>query len=827
MAILPSVRVRSLGPVVLLLASALGGGAQTPLDLLSRPDKTELADGFGDVSATGSAFGLPWMWWWHRISAGWGSVRPKIAQLTVFDEQDGSTFALEGGQRTWSPNHLHQEIEIKGLRFTEDKFLDHDSLVATLRVSNGSRSQRRLRLYFLGKTEGRCRIRYDRDRNSLLLIETKDYGKLYLAGPIVLHQSIGITKPIAGWAVGNFDGDVEKYFGRDIGFGALINDANLRKYLPVYEGTGFYYLFQVNLDLAPGTTSDLTLSNAFSTEEALGVERQKALLASPADLLAARQRAESEYFSDGVPQLATPDEKVNRLWYYLWYVLRSNRVHKGVAVTADFNVPTKFGYWGCYVWDTAFHIVGQTFLKDKEIAKDSARALLSMQYPNGFIPVNSGAENREVISRDGPTYYLSPRDFYSYDELAHPYYSRLEFRHPTPHLWGVPQSRAEIEVAEKSQTPILAMSLWELYQATGDKAFLAEVYPRLAKYDDWMWRRRNTGDGLLVWYHADEAWDDATRMFPLPTKSVDGSSTVYLQRKVLADMAVLLGRDEDAAKFGKRAALTADSINAKMWNDRDGFYHDLSFDDLKKPQKSLAGFLPLMAGIVSPARQQTLRKHLKDPNEFWTPYPVPSLSKDDPDFGASRWGWNGPAWVPTNWFVMDGFARSGDVETANEIFGKTVEMMSKPTGYPTASEQYNSETGVPFGVADYSWCGVLNHYITKWVLGVRPDAAGDQVVVMPHLPKSWNTASLKNLRLGDHELSLSFDYAPKRRAVTLTHSGKRALSGEVALPVPGAVTAARVGGTVIPAAGYRVENGYLKVKTSFLNERKTIEAEYQ
>ena len=94
-------------------------------------------------------------------------------------------------------------------------------------------------------------------------------------------------------------------------------------------------------------------------------------------------------------------------------MLDANRASKGLAVKADFNVPTKFGYWGCYVWDTAFHVIGQSFLRDKGIAEDSVRALLSLQYPNGFLPVNSGADYVEVVTPEG-TYNVAPSDFYDY-----------------------------------------------------------------------------------------------------------------------------------------------------------------------------------------------------------------------------------------------------------------------------------------------------------------------------------------------------------------------------------------------------------------------------
>ena len=389
----------------------------------------------------------------------------------------------------------------------------------------------------------------------------------------------------------------------------------------------------------------------------------------------------------------------------------------------------------------------------------------------------------------------------------------------------MPEVSGQLDVLEKTQLPILAMSVMELYKATGDKAFLAEIFPALAKYDDWMWRRRNTGDGLLVFYHGDESgWDNATRLLPLPVKTVDGSVAAYLQREALADIAGILGNQGDARKFRDRAGITGHSIATKMWDERSGFYYDLSTEDIRRPQKSLAGFMPPLAGIGGTDRVDALTKHLKNPGEFWTSFPVPTLSKDDPDYDSQTWGWNGPAWVPTNWFVMEAFARAGHVELANEILAKTVEMMSKPTGYPTATEQYNSETGIPFGVPDYSWCAVVNHYIIKWVAGLQPDAASDSLRVAPHLLPGWKFLRLSNLPVGDHIVSVNYDYSngPK---VSLTHRGPRALLAQVELPVTGRVVKVRVGGTDMMPDSYQVVGGVVRITARLLNDRRTIEVE--
>ncbi len=207
---------------------------------------------------------------------------------------------------------------------------------------------------------------------------------------------------------------------------------------------------------------------------------------------------------------------------------------------------------------------------------------------------------------------------------------------------------------------------------------------------------------------------------PLPVKTVDGSVAAYLLHESLSRFAAELGREQDAKIYGDRAALCARSINAKMWHDGDSFYHDLSLQDIPRPQKSPAGFLPFLGGLVPADRAAALLAHLKNPQEFWTPYPLPTVSKDDPQFNTNTWGWNGPTWIPSNWLVMEGLARAGHVDTANELLARTIDMMSKPNGFPTATEQYNSEIGEPFGVADYSWSAVINHYLVKWVAGIQP-----------------------------------------------------------------------------------------------------------
>ncbi len=436
-----------------LLATTLCAQTSEPF---RRWDKTELAAPFSVVSATGAEFGLPTLWWWHRISAGWGLVRREVAELYLSDPAKHELFTLQGGQQSWTPDHLSQQIEMDDLVISEDRFVDGAGIGAILRFRNTAKTARALRLYFAGKTEGRCRIGFDKPHNRLQLAETKDYGARYPAGSFLVYQELAASQPIAGWGIGAAAGDLQKFMDGPLGFGVFVDDSNVRKYVTEYEGSGYFYVIQVELPLPADGTQTLRLSSAFATESAKARLDTDRLLQTGPSLLEAIDNRVRTQLSTEWPRLQTPDEKVNRLWYYLWYVLDANRASRGAAVKADFNVPTKFGYWGCYVWDTAFHAIGQAFLGDRRIAEDSVRALLSLQYSNGFLPINAGADDAEVITPGG-TYYIPPQDFYDYQEEADPYHSKLIYQHPSPHQWGVREARGELEVLEKTQLPIIGL----------------------------------------------------------------------------------------------------------------------------------------------------------------------------------------------------------------------------------------------------------------------------------------------------------------------------------------------------------------------------------
>jgi hypothetical protein len=142
---------------------------------------------------------------------------------------------------------------------------------------------------------------------------------------------------------------------------------------------------------------------------------------------------------------------------------------------------------------------------------------------------------------------------------------------------------------------------------------------------------------------------------------------------------------------------------ASLWDQASESYYsrDTRTGALLKEQ-SIAALMPLYAGCIETSRARHLAGMLADPAIFGAPYPVPTVPL------TSRWFkptcyWQGPAWVNTNWLIIDGLHRYGLTGEAGTLRRTTLEMMRKSGFY----EYYHPITGQPAGAKDFSWTAAL------------------------------------------------------------------------------------------------------------------------
>lgn len=312
-------------------------------------------------------------------------------------------------------------------------------------------------------------------------------------------------------------------------------------------------------------------------------------------------------------------------------------------------------------------------------AMNSQRVYSERQYYNGYINYRTGSYLNEIIEHN--------------DELTSsaPWYSWLN---------------------------------WEIYKMTSDREFLEEMYSSSKRfYNFFIETRDKDEDGLLEWGgHAVlesvrdalvAVWDEVG--WPSNFDGVDINSMMVMEAKSLEAMAKELGKTEEAEMWQADHEKRAELINRHMWDEETGFYYNVDKktntftfkekNDLKRQE--IIGFLPLWAGIASEEQATQLVKALTDPERFWRPKGIPSLSAADSFYNPKGY-WNGPVWVQWNYLIMRGLLDYGYEKEARELVDRVAGVMIEQL-----KENHNLWE---FYSPDHNWGGYHKTYIWAGII---------------------------------------------------------------------------------------------------------------
>lgn len=316
---------------------------------------------------------------------------------------------------------------------------------------------------------------------------------------------------------------------------------------------------------------------------------------------------------------------------------------------------------------------------------------------------------------------------------------------------------------ERINPPLFAWVEWEYYRLTGDNSRFEWVLPILVKYFDWIKanRRRpavirphieltpseSTDNEGLYWATCAGAMgmDNSPRAVHLSWQGgdicwIDLSSQQALAAMYLARIAAFVGDHVTETRFNVEYRDLSTQINELMWCKRSQFYHDIFLDGNFLSAKTVASFWPMLARFASTSQAEALLAHLRNPNEFWRPHPVPSLSYDDPNYVESGGYWVGGVWAPTNYMIVRGLLEYGFDATAHEIAVKHLEGMDRvaQTYEPhTIWEAYAPEGAAPSSnktLTDLSrphFCGWsalgATSMLYENIIGVRSDTPARKI----------------------------------------------------------------------------------------------------
>ncbi len=412
---------------------------------------------------------------------------------------------------------------------------------------------------------------------------------------------------------------------------------------------------QVQLQLHADTDSAFLLN----ITPRLGFNRS---IRSPEVVMSAAERRWHDWFA----QVPAVEEQYALQYYYAWWILRAGLLSPRFFLTHEAMMPSMVHYVGIWHWDAFFHALAYQYI-DPKLAEDQLRIVLDHQREDGMIP--------DAVHDEGIV-------------------TEIE----------LPHSSQKVEV---TKPPLIAWAALKLYETSGHRDFLQEVYEPIVRWNRW-WFDKNDDDhdGVVQYNHPFSSGLDDNPLWDqgMPVESPDLNTYLVMQLDALAKIAEILGLDDDAAEWRREADQRTQRMIAHFWDERAGVFWATHNHE---PVRVLTPFnlYPLLTGRLPRRMTDRLLAHLLSPDEFWTEYPIPSVARNDPTFTPNQM-WRGPTWVNINYLFIEGLVHSGYLGIARTLRDRTLALLMR---HPDIYEYYNPETGnpPPTAASVFGWSSAL------------------------------------------------------------------------------------------------------------------------
>ena len=234
----------------------------------------------------------------------------------------------------------------------------------------------------------------------------------------------------------------------------------------------------------------------------------------------------------------------------------------------------------------------------------------------------------------------------------------------------------------------LPLEAFDVYFWTGmDQEYLAHLYETLEKYDKYLWKTRDSDNNgcLETWCIHDTGEDHCSRFgdsyhswlldfaptfenlknlskadslelcsdfynrcsgkikldSPMPIESMDVMSFSYANRYVLARASEIL-RNGKSKYWDEKAKEVQEKVQEYLWIPQKHACYDRDRDNKVMEILIHNNLRSMYFGSFSQQMaDEFIQYHLLDPNEFWTPMPLPSIAANDPAFrniSENNWG---------------------------------------------------------------------------------------------------------------------------------------------------------------------------------------------
>jgi glycogen debranching enzyme len=325
-------------------------------------------------------------------------------------------------------------------------------------------------------------------------------------------------------------------------------------------------------------------------------------------------------------------------------------------------------------------------------------------------------------------------------------------------------------------TPLFLMTAAAYFERTGDREFIAQLWPHLELALRWISDYGDLdGDGFVEYDRRSTAgltqqgWKDSYdsvfhadgRLAEGPIALCEVQGYVYAAKCGMAKLARVMETNSLAERAEREASDLQAKFEESFWCEDLGAYA-LALDGDKRPcrvRTSNAGQC-LYTGIAHPENARAVGQTLLGP-DFFSGWGIRTVGAQEIRYNPISYH-NGSVWPHDNAMIASGLARYGMKELASRVFlglldlSVEVELRRLPELF-CGLHRRNGEgpTLYPVACSPQAWAAGALFMLLQSVLGIQVDGEQRRILVEdPHLPETHPRLWVKNLKVGESRVDL-------------------------------------------------------------------------
>jgi glycogen debranching enzyme len=324
--------------------------------------------------------------------------------------------------------------------------------------------------------------------------------------------------------------------------------------------------------------------------------------------------------------------------------------------------------------------------------------------------------------------------------------------------------------ASADGTPLYIIGMDDYVRSSGDVAFAREKWDSLWKAYQFL-QTTYAPNGLPLNKGVGHGWIEGGSLLPVSTELYQAGVAVAALRS-LADLAELTGQGKLAPNLKSQSDTQLAKIESLFWSPANNFYgYALNPDGKLIEKPSVLGTVPMWFGLLNQQHGEQFLNVLAAPDQQ-ADWGMRIISNKDPVYSPVGYHFG------SVWPLFSGWASVAEYRyhrplpgylnlraNAQLIFdgalGKATEVLSGTAYVPLATSSSHQIWSSAMIVSP----------ILRGMLGISVDSPNHKLTFAPHVPASWNTLTIGNLRVGDSSLILVYQKNADTLTLTVERSG--------------------------------------------------------